>query len=65
VTVGPPVVVVPVLLEITPLLSTPATVKVYVPLGVTPLGVVIEELVLPHAGISKSAPQITKRASIP
>ncbi len=60
------VLVVPVLLEITPFVSTPVTVKVYVLLGVTPFGVVVEVvLLLPQAGIRKSAPLITKSASSP
>src|SRR6266568_4601040 len=63
--VGLVVVVEPVLLEITPLASTPVTVKVYVLLGVTPFGVVVEVVVLPQAGVNASAPLITKSASRP
>ena len=40
-TVGFTLVVVPVLLEMTPLASTPVMVKVYALLGVIPLGVVV------------------------
>jgi len=54
-----------VLLEMTPSLSTPVTVKVYVLLGVTPFGVVVPVLVLPHAGIRNNAPLITNKASRP
>jgi hypothetical protein len=58
--------VVLVLLETTPLLSTPVTVNVYVLLGVTPFGeVAAVGLLLLHAGIRKSAPDTTKRASMP
>ena len=39
-------VVVPVLLEMTPLASTPVMVKVYALLGVIPLGVVVVVLLL-------------------
>ena len=59
-------VVVPVLLEMTPL-STPAViVKVYALLGVIPLGVVVVVvLLLPQAGVRKSAPLMTNRATNP
>ena len=53
------------LLETTPLASTPTTVNVYVLLGVTPLGLVFWAVVLPQAGIRKSAALITKSASSP
>ncbi len=58
-------VVVPVLLEMTPLASTPVMVKVYALLGVIPLGVVVVLLLLPQAGVRKSAPLMTNRATNP
>ena len=64
-TVGFTLVVDPVLLETTQLLSTPMSVKVYELLGVTPFGVVTEVPLLPHAGMRKIAPQITNRAITP
>lgn len=53
------------LLEITPLPSTPMMVNVYVFAGVTPFGVLVEVLLLPHAGNRRSVPLRTKRASSP
>jgi hypothetical protein len=54
----------PVLLETTPLSSTPEMVKVYVPFGVTPFGVaVVVAVLLPHAGIRINVPLNTKRAN--
>ena len=67
VTVG--LLLVPVLLEVTPLASTPIRVKVYVLFGVTPTGLMgglVElELVLPQAGISRKEPLTIKSASRP
>ncbi len=54
-----------VLLEMFPSISTPTMVNVYVLAGVTPLGVVVDVLLLPHAGISTSAPLTMKSASNP
>src|SRR5580765_1066819 len=63
-TVGPLVVVL-VLLETTPLESTPTIVNVYVLAGVTPFGVVVDVVLVAHPRISRKAPQITKSASTP
>ena len=63
-TVGP-VVVVLVLLETTPLESTPAITNVYVLAGVTPFGVVEEVVLFPHPGIRMKVPQSTNSASTP
>ena len=63
-TVGP-VVVVLVLLETTPFESTPTIVNVYVLAGVTPFGVVVDGLLLPHPGMRMKAPQSTKSARMP
>jgi hypothetical protein len=53
------------LLETTPFSSTPDTVKVYVPFGVTPFGVAVAVPVLLQAGSRINVPLITKRASSP
>jgi len=53
----------PALLDTTPFASTPEIVKLYVLLGVTPFGVEVLFVVLPHAGISRSEPLSTKRPS--
>lgn len=63
-TVGPLVLVV-VLLETTPLESTPAIVNEYVLAGVTPFGVVVDVLLFAHPGIRMKAPLSTITASIP
>ena len=63
-TVGPAVVVL-LLLETTPLESTPTIVNVYVLAGVIPFGVVVDVVLVAHPGIRMKAPQITKRASTP
>jgi hypothetical protein len=63
-TLGPVLVVVEVvLLETTPLESTPAMVNVYVLAGVTPLGVVVEfGLVFPQPGVRTNVPHNTNNA---
>ena len=64
VTVGPEVVVELVLLDTTPLESTPTIVNVYVFAGVTPFGVVVELVLFPHPGTRMIDPQSITSASI-
>jgi hypothetical protein len=63
-TVGPLVLVV-VLLETTPLESTPTTVNEYVLAGVIPFGVVVDVVLFAHPGIRTKAPPSTNTASMP
>jgi hypothetical protein len=63
-TVGPLVLVV-VLLETTPLESTPTIVNEYVLAGVIPFGVVVDVVLFAHPGIRMKAPQSTITASTP
>jgi len=63
-TVGPLVVVL-ILLEATPLESTPAIVNEYVLAGVIPFGVVVDVVLVAHPGISMMAPPSTITASMP
>jgi hypothetical protein len=63
-TVGP-VVVMLLLLETTPLESTPTIVNVYVLAGVIPFGVVVDVVLFAHPGIRMKAPPSTKSASMP
>ena len=66
-TLGPLLVVVVevVLLETTPLESTPTMVNVYVFAGVTPLGVVVVVLAFPHPGVKTKTPHSISNASLP
>ena len=63
-TVGP-VVVVLLLLETTPLESTPTIVNEYVLAGVIPFGVVVDAVLFAHPGIRMKAPPSTRTASMP
>jgi hypothetical protein len=63
-TVGPLVVVL-MLLEATPLESTPTIVNVYVLAGVIPFGVVVDGLLFAHPGVRMKAPQSTTTVSMP
>lgn len=63
-TVGPLVLVV-VLLETTPLESTPTIVNEYVLAGVTPFGVVVDVVLVAHPGIRMKAPPSTITANMP
>lgn len=62
-TVGPAVVVL-LLLETTPLESTPTIVKEYVLAGVIPFGVVVDVLLFAHPGTRMKAPPSTRTASM-
>jgi hypothetical protein len=62
-TVGPLVLVV-VLLETTPLESTPTIVNEYVLAGVTPFGVVVDVVLFAHPGVRMKAPPSTNTASM-
>jgi len=59
-TVGPALVLVPVLLETTPFASTPMIVKEYVFAGVIPFGVVVEVVLVPHPGTRTRTPVRTR-----
>ena len=63
-TVGPLVVVL-MLLEATPLESTPTIVNEYVLAGVIPFGVVVDVVLVAHPGIRLKAPPSTITASMP
>src|SRR5579864_4961032 len=63
-TVGPLVVVL-ILLEATPLESTPTIVNEYVLAGVIPFGVVVDVVLVAHPGIRMMAPPSTITASMP
>src|ERR1700756_4612232 len=63
-TVGPLGVVL-MLLEATPLESTPTIVNVYVLAGVIPFGVVVDAVLVAHPGMRMKAPPSTITASMP
>src|ERR1051326_1824545 len=64
-TVGPALVVEPVLLEATPLASTPTSGKVWVVAGAIPSGGRVVGVVLPHAGSKSTEPLRINRARSP
>jgi hypothetical protein len=59
-TLGPALVLVPVLLETTPFASTPIIVNEYVFAGVIPFGVVVEVVLVPHPGTRTRVPVSTR-----